>query len=72
MSTLIFEVQDFQKRKLKVIKRSQVHNFRASDLLTGFCVLKDTLILRQNRSNWLRNKYTRWKLLASGFGLLSK
>ena len=48
MSALIFEVQDFQKRTLKVIKRSQVHIFRASVLLTGFCVLKDTLNLRQN------------------------
>ena len=72
MSALIFEVQDFQKRKLKVIKRSQVHIFRALVLLTGFCVLKDTLNLPQNRFNWLRNKYTRWKLLAPGFGLLSK
>ena len=71
MSALIFEVQDFQKRKLKVIKRSQVHIFRAVVLLTGFCVLKDTLNLCQNRFNWLRNKYTRWKLLAPGFGLLS-
>ena len=70
-SALIFEVQDFEKRKLKVIKRSQVHIFRASVLLAGFCVLKDTLNLRQNRSNWLRNKYTRWELLAPGFGLLS-
>ena len=56
MSALIFEVQDFQKRKLKVIKRSQIHIFRALVLLTGLGILKDTLKLRQNRSNWLRNK----------------
>ena len=65
-----FEVQDFQKRKLKVIKRSQIHIYRALVLLTGLWVLKDTLNLRQNRSKWLRNKYTTWKLLAPGFGLL--
>ena len=34
-SALIFEVQDFQKGKLKVIKRSQVHIFRALVLLAG-------------------------------------
>ena len=66
-----FEVQDFQKRKLKVIKRSQMHIFRALVLLAGLWVLKEALKLRQNRSNWLRNKYTTWKLLAPGFGLLS-
>ena len=66
-----FEVQDFQKRKLKVIKRSQLHILRALVLLTGLWVLKDTLNLRQNRSNWLGNKDTRWKLLAPGFGLSS-
>ena len=65
-----FEVQDFQKRKLNVIKRSQIHIYRALVLLTGLWVLKDTLNLRQNRSKWLRNKYTTWKLLAPGFGLL--
>ena len=53
-----FEVQDFQKRKLKVIKRSQLHILRALVLLTGLWVLKDTLNLRQNRSNWLGNKDT--------------
>ena len=67
-----FEVQDFQKRKLKVIKKSQIHIFRALGLLAGLWVLKDTLNLRQNRSNWFRNKYTRWKLLAPGFGVLSQ
>ena len=51
-----FEVQDFQKRKLKVIKRSQLHIFRALILLAGLWVLKEALKLRQNRSNWLRNK----------------
>ena len=53
-----FEVQDLQKRKLKVIKRSQLHILRALVLLTGLWVLKDTLNLRQNRSNWLGNKDT--------------
>ena len=67
MSALIFEVQDFQKRKIKVIKRSQVHIFRASVLLTGFWVLKDTLNLRQLTGC----ETSRWKLLAPGFGLLS-
>ena len=52
-----FEVQDFQKRKLKVIKRCQLHIFRALVLLAGLWVLKEALKLRQNRSNcWLRNK----------------
>ena len=53
-----FEVQDFKKRKLKVIKRSQIHIFRPLVLLAGLWVLKDTLNLRQNRSKWLQNKYT--------------
>ena len=69
MSALIFEVPDFQKRKIKVIKRSQVHIFRASVLLTGFWVLKDTLNLRQIVLTGCET--SRWKLLAPGFGLLS-
>ena len=35
-----FEVQDFQKRKLKVIKRSQIHIFRASGFACWFGDLK--------------------------------
>ena len=66
-----FEVQDFQKRKLKVIKRSQLHIFRALVLLAGLWVLKEALKLRQNRSNWLRNKYTRWNLLCISLLILS-
>lgn len=48
-----FEVQDFQKENLRSLKGLKYIFLGLWVLLTGLWALKDTLHLRQNRSNWL-------------------